>query len=366
MSSTLIVQVCEVSEVKQHPNADRLDIAVIKGWDTVVKKGEYKAGDTVVYIPPDAILPLELVEKLGVGNYLAGKEHNRVKCTRLRGEMSFGLVIPNEGGWTIGTDLSEYYGITKYVPPVRFMAGDAAPDDPLFDKYTDIENMRNFPDIIQKGEMVVITEKIDGSNFRLGFEKLEDGNLEWKAGSHKIKRKMPNVEEIEDNTYWFPYLQPNVRTLMDYIANSDNKFKGSKTATLFGEVYGKIGGGHKSLNYGRPDSLNFVVFDIQVDGKYLDYEEFEELTNMFCIPTVPLLDKIPFSIGDVKKYSSGHSVLAERNDCEHMREGCVVRPITERNDPILGRVILKFLNDDYLILKNKKEEKGEVVDFTDE
>ncbi len=164
MSSSLIIQVSEIKDVRNHPNADRLDIISIKGkgWETIVKRDEYKVGDVVIYIPTDVILPLELVEKLGIANYLAGKQKNRVKCARLRGEMSYGLVIPNEKNWEVGRDVAAELGIVKYEPPVRAMAGDAAPEDSTFHRYTDIENINNFPDIFKDGEMVVATEKIDG------------------------------------------------------------------------------------------------------------------------------------------------------------------------------------------------------------
>lgn len=365
MSSSLIIEVCKIGNIRPHPNADKLEIATVKGWQTIVQKGQFQEGDLIIYIPVDSVIPHQLADKWNVKNYLGGSNKDRVRCARLRGEMSFGFVIKNEEGWEEGTNVSEHYGITKYIPPVRPHAGDAAPDDPLFDRYTDIENMRNFPDVIHDGEEVVITEKINGSCNRIGIEILDDENIQFKAGSHKIKRKMPPVEEMENNTYWFAYLQPNVRALLNYIAVAE-QFKDVKTATLFGEVYGKVRGGHKSMHYGKPNTLNFVAFDLQVNGKYLDYFKFKELTEMFCVPTVPVLSIEPFCMESAKKHSQGDSILASLNGDNHMREGCVIRPVRERIDPQIGRVILKFLNDDYLVLKGKGEDKGEITDFTDE
>jgi hypothetical protein len=34
---------------------------------------------------------------------------------------------------------------------------------------------------------------------------------------------------------------------------------------------------------------------------------------------------------------------------QHIREGVVVRPVQERFDPQIGRAILKYLSDDYLL-----------------
>ena len=39
--------------------------------------------------------------------------------------------------------------------------------------------------------------------------------------------------------------------------------------------------------------------------------------------------------------------------------------LKEREEWSCSRAILKMFNPDYLLMKNKKEAKGEVVDFTD-
>lgn len=369
MSSSLIVEVCRIKEIKPHKGADRLDIAIVKAWETIVKKDEYRAGDVVVFIPPDAILPTEMVERLGVGNYLAGKNSDRVKCAKLRGEMSFGLVIPNEENWEVGTDVAGHYGITKYEPPVRAMAGDAAPEDPYFTRFTNIENIRNYPDIFTEGEMVVVTEKIDGSNQRLGFFRAEidgDVTIEWKAGSHKVKRKMPEPDEIKSNIYWYPYSLPGAK---DMLLSQTKKLSDDdvlpKAVTLFGEVYGRVRGGHKSLHYGKQNELAYVAFGLQVDGEYVDWEDFAAICRMYDIPMVPVIAITEFNMDKMKELSKGDSILAAQNGATHMREGIVICSMKERDDLKTGRAVLKLLNDDYLILKGKRESKGEIVDFTD-
>lgn len=63
----------------------------------------------------------------------------------------------------MGTDVRERYGIGKFRPPVRFSAGDSEPNPPLFQRYTEIENLRNFPDVFAPGEEVLVSEKIHGA-----------------------------------------------------------------------------------------------------------------------------------------------------------------------------------------------------------
>ena len=158
--SSVIANVVEIESIQPHPNADRLFLARIKGWQAVIRKREdgspeFAPGERVVFIPPDSTLPREMAERLGVLNYLSERtnvEGGRdlvVRQVRLRGEPSFGLLVrPDDPNWPVGTDVREHYGIGKFRPPVRFSAGDSEPNHPLFQRYTEIENLRNFPDVL--------------------------------------------------------------------------------------------------------------------------------------------------------------------------------------------------------------------------
>jgi RNA ligase (TIGR02306 family) len=128
--SSLIVEVCEIEKIIPHHNAERLELAHIKGWQCVVPRARYKAGDLVTYVPVDSVLPDLLADRLGVTKYLS---KGRVRCARLRGEPSFGLIIDREDtSWVVGTDVSQHYGIQKYVPPIKLSAGDSDVAHPLF------------------------------------------------------------------------------------------------------------------------------------------------------------------------------------------------------------------------------------------
>jgi len=64
------------------------------------------------------------------------------------------------------------------------------------------------------------------------------------------------------------------------------------------------------------------------------------------IDLVPILYRGPFSLAKIKELASGNSTFSD-----HVREGVVVKPVIERFDPKTGRVILKYINDDYLFSK---------------
>ena len=329
--SSLIVEVCRIDRVLPHPNADLLELAHIKGWQCVVPKGKYAQGALVTYVPIDAVLPPELSERLGVTKYLS---NGRVRCARLRGEPSFGLIMDREDpSWPEGADVRERYGITKYVPPLRPSAGDAAEAHPLFVSYTDVENLRNFPGVFAEGEDVLVTEKLHGTNCRVG---LVEG--EFMAGSMEVRRKRPPEGAEASNTYWFPTTLPGVTGLLEELGRSHAQ------AILFGEVFGsKV----QNLNYGRKGEFGFAAFDALADGHYLDAPQFLELCARHGVPTVPVLHQGAYSLDQVKQLAEGATTLGGG----HVREGVVVRPLKERTDPKIGRAALKYIGDGYLFAK---------------
>jgi RNA ligase (TIGR02306 family) len=329
--SSLIVEVCKIERVLPHPNADKLELAHIKGWQCVVPIGRYVEGSLVTYVPIDSVLPAELSDRLGITRYLS---KGRVRCARLRGEPSFGVIMDVEDpGWSQGTDLREHYGITKYVPPVKPSAGDAEAPHALFVSYTDVENLRNFPGVFAEGEPVVVTEKIHGTNCRVG---LIEG--EPMAGSMEVRRQRPADEHLGSSVYWFPTSVAGVTELLAELG------KEHRQVILFGEVFGsKI----QNLSYGHAGTFGFVAFDLLADGRYLDAGDFETVCARFGVPTAPVVYRGPFSVDAVKAVSGGKTTMGS----DHIREGVVVRPTTERSDPKVGRAVLKYISDEYLLAK---------------
>lgn len=170
--SSLIVDVVEVAERKDHPNADRVELLRCRDWWVVSQKGQFNVADKAVFFPPDTVISEELAERFGITNYVSPLPKlpdgtrppgRRIRAARFRGEQSFGFITkPDDPSWPVGMSVAEYYGVTKFEPVVREPDGDIAPDVPGFHTYTDIENIKNFPDVFADGEEVVITEKIHG------------------------------------------------------------------------------------------------------------------------------------------------------------------------------------------------------------
>lgn len=143
--------------------------------------------------------------------------------------------------------------------------------------------------------------------------------------------------------FWRPWAIPSVERLVQELAAKH------KVVILSGEVYGR---GVQSLDYGSTKERGFRAFDIYVDGDYLNYDAFAELCDHHGVQRVPVIYRGPFDLVKIKEVSVGQSVLGGN----HIREGVVVRPAVERRDPSIGRVVLKFISEEYDLSKHKEKE----------
>jgi RNA ligase (TIGR02306 family) len=361
--SKLIVEICKVTKVEKHPNADKLDIVTVKGWNCIVSKDNHKVGDLVIYCPPDSVIPTNIIDQYNL-EFL--KKNGRVGTIKLRKYISQGLILNlaclfGKTGIYVreGVDVAKALGITKYEPPVSVAFSGNLPSkkkrNPLFDKYTEIDNIKNYNTIFKEGDSVVITEKIHGTNFRAGYLPIHFGytfmdkikylwnkyiikrDYEFVYGSHNVqligsnKKKNFYGEDVYGKIakkYWLAEMIPK-----DYI--------------IYGEIYGK---GIQELEYGLKD-IDVRFFDVKYKGEYLDYTHFLDFCDTYNLPRVPLLYCGEFSEEKLKECTKGNSTIASW----HMREGCVVKSATEEKHPRIGRKILKSVNPEYLLKKNRTE-----------
>jgi len=330
--STINVTIEQVASIEAHPNADKLEVAKILGTQTVVPKGQFKAGDKIVFFPPDILIPQDASQSLGVQKYLKQSEIDGVKCQcrvaacRLRGAPSFGFIIPVPNplrAHPIGSDVSATWAARKYEPTQRRFGGDIAASHPAFHRYTEIEHYWRHPDLIKPGTPIRITEKIHGTNSRMG---LIDGQL--MCGSNKTNRKQfDSVDRL--SLYWGHLRNWRVLEVLNSLGGN---------VIIFGEIYGP---GIQDLDYG---GSGYRVFDISVNGQYLNYEELVATG----VKTVPLLYKGPFDPNLVEEFTHGPTRVGEPKCKFKGREGCVITPLIEQWDISVGRVILKSVSADYL------------------
>lgn len=363
--SSFAVEIVEIDDVKPHPNADRLDLISVKGWSCVAQKGRFVPGDLAVYIPIDSILPESLETKIFGADSKVRLNNHRVRTIKLRGAISQGMVLtPQDVGLdphAVGSDVTKTLGITKYEPPVSLSPQSNAPQagkkqtNPNFRKYTGIENAKNYPNVFEVGEQVVVTEKIHGTNFRAGWVKFH-ADTWWKKikaflgvapkwdfvyGSHNVQLQNTVLYKGAYNEACNVYAEAVKKyRLKDLLAPGE---------VIYGEIYGD--GIQKGYTYGCEKGVRkFVAFDIMRDDKWLDHRDFLVTCAQMNLPVVPILYAGPYSALLTKKLVDGDSVLAPT---QKVREGVVVRPLSEETT-YMGRKILKFISDEYLLRDNSE------------
>jgi RNA ligase (TIGR02306 family) len=159
-----------------------------------------------------------------------------------------------------------------------------------------------------------------------------------------MRRKEPaTVEDKRANRDWFPLTLAEVEALLGGLSA-----KGHQRAVLYGEVFGP---GIQAYQYGQR-AMSFRAFDLMVDDRYLDYDAFLALCGEHGVAVAPEIYRGPFSLAAIRKVSEGDSKVGGKEG----REGVVVKPVRERYDPEIGRVILKYIGDSYLFGKAAAED----------
>jgi RNA ligase (TIGR02306 family) len=354
--SDLVVKVVQVEKIEPHSNADRLEIVNVGGWQIVSGKGNYKVGDLVVHIPPECMVPMDWAKTWAVDQYLhwtAESALGRVRAIKLRGQPSYGFLVPNESNAALETDLATHYGIIKYEPPEPTDPGQMARENPLFPRYTDIQNLRNYKQKLNYDEPLIVTEKLHGMNSRVGFIWNEETKTYEKAiGSHRVQKKIEYA-----GTFGLPFEKygKELETFFEQIASHYLKFpEGPPKAVIFyGEI---IGPKVQDLKYGL-EAKDWRIFDIVIDGKYIDFPTLQDICDRASLPMVPWMPAKHYTFEELVALAEGESILCPGQ----IKEGIVVRPINEsewkqgEQDPNPKRVIFKLISSDYLCRKGGTE-----------
>ena len=359
--SSLIVEVCKIDQIVEHPNADRLELAIVKGWQTVVGKGQYNEGDTCIYVPIDSILPPALEDYLFPADSKIKLEKSRVRSIRIRKAISQGMIIdfdapiiieyPKLAKAKVGDDVAEILGITKYEPPAHSVPGkmrarQITHNNPVFNKYTDIENIKHYPGLFDEDDEIYVTEKVHGTSVRYAILPTHVWGL-WK----RLKKKLGLLPKFE-----FCYGSRNVQLqakknlyyAQDVYAIIARQLDIEKLLlpgeTLYGEIVGD--GIQKGYAYGcGKEEWKFVAYDIKDERGYLNSEEFIKVCDERGIPRVPALYQGRLGDVDLDTLRNGPSVLAPS---QPLREGTVIKPRFE-TVAYMGRKVLKHISDEYLL-----------------
>lgn len=59
MSERKLATVRIIKDIRPISNADNIELAIIDGWQCVVKKNEFKIGEKIIYFEIDSFLPIK-------------------------------------------------------------------------------------------------------------------------------------------------------------------------------------------------------------------------------------------------------------------------------------------------------------------
>lgn len=349
------VKVITIREVRPHDNADKLEIVPIGGWQAVVRKGDFKPGDLAIYVEPDYVVPLDRPEFKFLDKDGKGKLKHRLRMMRLRGASSYGLLIPipdafkDVDGKCIfhdGDDVMALLGIERWEPKVHASTTATMLDKSFWPQtYTptfDLENLQNFERALEPGEMVNVTEKIDGANGRFLYH---DGKFHIGSRTRWLKWE---EEAIKDEVTGERFPPSIWRLAHDRYPQIEAWCRANEGTTLFGEVFGRV----QDLKYGRPNEIDFVAFAALRNDTWLDWQPVSWQLHDLEIPCVPILYQGPYDRELVAQLAEQDSALAGA-PAGHMREGVVITPVKERRDSRGNRISLKLISNRFWLADQK-------------
>ena len=352
----------------KHENADSLSVvSVFGGYSCVVRTQDWIGIERAAYIPPDSIVYADrpefafLIQQAKPGPRLPV----RIKAKKLRGVVSFGLLVPAPADTNLGDDVAERLEVQHYEPETEFakhekgfsFGGDvaSAPNLPfVFGKY-DIENLRRYPHEIQDGEPCFVSEKLDGesavyvywdgdyhcksrtlwkkefpSHDNVTVEKLVEAGKSEDEAKEIVERL--NFKEKPQSKWWRVLRQTPL--LEKFLRDNPG-------VVVFGENFGHV----QKLRYGHlPNQISLGVFDIMKGGAWLDPLPARDFG--IDLPWAPMVSNcVPYEFNTVCAMAEGQSLWP---GADNIREGCVIAPLKGRWTRSVGRLTLKAVSGNYL------------------
>lgn len=369
-----VCYVASISEVKPIVGADNIEQALIGGWNCIVKKGEYQAGQLVIVATTDAVIPQELSDAMNVTNYL--RKGQRVKTVKLRGVYSECLLIPMEFAkkatgyantkWDDGDDMMDTLKIFKYEPPavqVRLSSGRKLKynQNPNFGIYYKFPNLKNVAGLFTEEDEVEITRKIHGTNARYGivkkaklsfwdkckkFLRLADEFIDYEfvVGSHNVEKGSDSQGYYDTNVWREIEEKYNIREKLWYLFKYTKDHYGIKEGiVLYGEIYGP--GIQKNYDYGLSE-IQYAGFDVTINGQYCETSRSFVIHDILNLDYVPTLHYGLWSQEVQDKYTFNNFI--EGTKVPH--EGIVIKALDGNRHKVA-----KVINPDYLIYSEKHD-----------
>jgi len=317
-----------ITDIRPIEGADRIEAATVLGYQTVVKKGEFRPGDHCVWHEPDTVAAerpeYEFLRKQGF----------RLKVSRFKGQVSQGLALPltvlPAADYAVGNDVTDLTGIRKYEKPLSpNLVGVAKGAFPSWIPKTDEPNLRSFPEALGEfaGRECVITQKVDGTS----------GTFYLRSDEFGVCTR--NLELLDDpaSMFWRVAREHRLREALTTLRGG---------FALQGEVHGEgIQGNHLGVN-----GVTFAVFNLfditaHVYAGQMKLAEFCKTNNLATVREV-WRGEFRFTLAELVELASAQDYAPDRPG-----EGIVIRPVEEARSRILesGRLSAKVISERYAL-----------------
>lgn len=337
-----LASIQRIVDLQPIPDADKIECATVLGWKCVVRKGEFKTGDLVLYIEPDSMLPFNP----WTGELIPEKPL-RLKTVRMKKQISQGLVLglglPQLAAIRLlqeGTDVSEQLGITKYEPPPlpAALAGLARGTFPPFLVKTDETRIQAHPGVLSRWSAIpfTVTEKIDGMSTTYYSTVESTGQLIRGACSRNLDL-LPG-----DSIQWRVAAEDKIHDALE----------GTRQETgLSFSIQGELAGPNIQANKLGLTSVQFFAFNLYniTNRKFLPQVELEEWCHKWNIKMVPVIEPSMTLAGHTVDSLVEFVKRKSKLNPQVWIEGGVFRPHVEQQDCDLGRLSFKVINPEFLL-----------------
>lgn len=360
--------VSRIKEIRPIPGADNIELAIIQGWNCIVKKGANMAQDLVIVATTDAIIPEDLANDMQITNYL--RKGNRVRTVKLKGVYSECLIIPmtyapHDEQFIEGDDMMQAMNIFKWEPPVKMVQLSSGvkiryQENPNFTVYYKFPNAKNVPDMFTEDDVIEVSRKIHGTNARYGIVKKKKPRIldrikkffgnpwadyEFVVGSHNVEKGSDSQGYYDTNVWYDIDKHLKIKQKMwTYVKRVHSPNTLGSGIILYGEIYGQ--GIQRGYDYGI-SGIQFVGFDVTINGKYLDVNKaFSTICLDLDLDYVDVVYMGPYDKEAIDMYV--HNNYIRGTKVPH--EGVVVKHVSGQRNKIF-----KVINPEYLIFGEKHD-----------
>lgn len=231
MTERTLARVVLIDELHPIEGRDRIELAIVGGWQVIVQKGLYTKGSKAIYFEVDSLLNVTdpAFESLGglsskLLHDVDGVVHARIKTMKMAGTISQGFCVPLNVACVredtpVDTDMTKQLGVLKYEKSaekdmnntggVGAKAGFKALGFPAFVPKTDQTRVQNISHMYNKavedGEWFEESFKLDGSSLTAFGRDGVLGVASRNVGFRVVSEKRSFLETLKD---WFFQKRP--------------------------------------------------------------------------------------------------------------------------------------------------------------